>query len=108
MFLALLGETGLRKLALQNHKKAEYLKSMIVEIPGVELPFSGKTFNEFTIRTTEPFPVEAFRREGMVPGFDLSPMYPALHGNRLLCVTELLEKEDLDQFAELLREALVE
>lgn len=46
--LSLLGEKGLRQLAMLNHQNAVKLASALVEIPGVEL-VTPTFFNEFTM-----------------------------------------------------------
>ena len=47
--MSLLGETGLRKLALLNHEKAVATRDALAAIPGVEI-LTPRFFNEFAIR----------------------------------------------------------
>jgi glycine dehydrogenase subunit 1 len=47
--MSLLGETGLRKLALLNHEKAVAARDALAAIPGVEV-LTPRFFNEFAIR----------------------------------------------------------
>lgn len=47
--MSLLGETGLRKLALLNHEKAVATRDALAAIPGVEV-LTPRFFNEFAIR----------------------------------------------------------
>jgi glycine dehydrogenase subunit 1 len=47
--MSLLGETGLRKLALLNHEKALQTRDALAAIPGVEI-LTPRFFNEFAIR----------------------------------------------------------
>ncbi|WP_312597826.1 aminomethyl-transferring glycine dehydrogenase subunit GcvPA [Brevundimonas sp.] len=47
--MSLLGETGLRKLALLNHEKAVVTRDALAAIPGVEV-LTPRFFNEFAIR----------------------------------------------------------
>lgn len=47
--MSLLGETGLRKLALLNHEKAVATRDALAAIPGVEI-LTDRFFNEFAVR----------------------------------------------------------
>jgi glycine dehydrogenase subunit 1 len=47
--MSLLGETGLRKLALLNHEKALQTRDALAAIPGVEI-LTPRFFNEFAVR----------------------------------------------------------
>ena len=47
--MSLLGETGLRRLALINHEKAVATRDALAAIPGVEI-LTPRFFNEFAIR----------------------------------------------------------
>ena len=47
--MSLLGETGLRKLALLNHEKAAATRDALAAIPGVEI-LTPRFFNEFAVR----------------------------------------------------------
>ena len=47
--MSLLGETGLRKLALLNHEKALATRDALAAIPGVEV-LTPRFFNEFAVR----------------------------------------------------------
>ncbi|WP_421731457.1 aminomethyl-transferring glycine dehydrogenase subunit GcvPA [Brevundimonas sp.] len=47
--MSLLGETGLRKLALLNHEKALATRDALAAIPGVEI-LTPRFFNEFAVR----------------------------------------------------------
>jgi glycine dehydrogenase subunit 1 len=100
MYLASLGGTGLRDLAVLNRDKAEYLKEQLRQA-GCRLPFSATTFNEFVVR----FPpekqdlVQRLLDRGIVPGLHLGPYYPELNEHYLLNVTETKSKDDLDALA---------
>ena len=47
--MSLLGETGLRKLALLNHERAMTTRDALAGIPGVEV-LTPRFFNEFAVR----------------------------------------------------------
>lgn len=97
MYMALIGGTGVRKLARLNYDKAEYLKSELAKA-GFGIPFSRPTFNEFVVKAPAGF--EARRRElldkKIVAGLPLDDYYPDLSGHYLLCVTETAARDDMD------------
>jgi len=104
IYLALLGRVGLRRLAEMNFAKAEYAKARIRETPGLELPLSGPTFNEFAVRPGIPA-AEALARAqgaGIIGGLDLEAHAPELGPALLVCTTELSRRESIDQLIEIL------
>ncbi len=102
IFMALNGAEGLKKLAIENHIKAERLKKIFKE-RGVKLLFNGDTFNEFVISVKDP---EAFFKKALdnkiIPGILLSRFYPELKGALLVTVTEQNTEDDIEGFARLI------
>jgi glycine dehydrogenase subunit 1 len=99
IYLALLGRVGLRKLAEMNLAKAQYAKAKIQETPGLELPLSAPTFNEFAVRLSESAgeALARARRAGIIGGLDLGAHAPELGSALLVCTTELNRKESIDR-----------
>lgn len=97
MYMASLGATGLRDLAVLNHDKAEYLKRELVRA-GAEIPFSAPTFNEFTVRFKGDFePIHRrLREKGVLAGLPLVRYFPELQGCYLFCATEVRTREEMD------------
>ena len=97
MYMASLGGTGIRELARLNHDKAEYLKSELKRA-GFAITFDSATFNEFVVEFPEGFQAtyEGLLEKKIVPGLSLAPYYPELGNHYLLCVTEIMSKEDVD------------
>lgn len=81
VYLSVMGKQGLRKVAELCLQKANYLKN---KFKG-QLAFSSPTFKEFAVKTDKKV------------GLDLAPFYPELKGHRLICVTELTRKEEMDR-----------
>ena len=100
MYMASLGGTGLRRLARLNYDKAHYLRQVLVEA-GARLPFAGPVFNEFVAEFPHDFaPVrERLLARGIVAGLELGAFYPELVGRYLFCVTETIEKKNMDAVA---------
>jgi glycine dehydrogenase subunit 1 len=104
IWLAALGKEGLRELAELSLQKAHYLAERIGRLKGYRLKFAGPFFNEFVIQADhEPAGLlKNLRDAGILGGIDLTPY--GLKGSLLIAVTEKRTKEELDLFAEKLRE----
>jgi glycine dehydrogenase subunit 1 len=108
--LALLGETGLTRLARLNHATAVALAERLERIPGVRL-LNRAFFNEFALRLPRPAAavVDGLAEKGVLAGIPVSRCYP----NRtdlaeivLVAATEMVTPEDVDRFERELKEAL--
>ena len=97
VYMASLGGTGFRELAQLNHDKAEYLKSELKN-SGYTIPFDSPTFNEFVVQFSEGFD-DTYNRlleKKIVAGLPLECYYPELANHYLLCATETVTKQDMD------------
>ncbi|MBW2296154.1 MAG: aminomethyl-transferring glycine dehydrogenase subunit GcvPA [Deltaproteobacteria bacterium] len=97
MYMAALGGTGIRELACLNRDKSAYLKGALAHA-GFDTPFSAPTFNEFVVRFPGDSP-ETYGRlisKKIVAGLPLVSYYPELKNHYLLCVTETMDREDMD------------
>ena len=108
--LALLGEKGLRRLALLNHEKAARLAEKLAAIDGVEL-LTKRFFNEFTLKLPQNAAdvVELLAKRRLLAGAPASRLLPDDEevGNLLLvAATELTTDEEMQTFAALLQEAI--
>ena len=110
VYMSLLGRRGLRQLALQNLSLAEYAKRELGAVGGVELPLSGKTFNEFVVKL--PIPAQALNQnlldEGLVGGLPLDRYLPELEDHMLLCATEMTPRSAIDRMVSVLRRSAKE
>ncbi|MBW1997448.1 MAG: aminomethyl-transferring glycine dehydrogenase subunit GcvPA [Deltaproteobacteria bacterium] len=98
MYMAFLGRSGMRNLAQLNHDKAEYLKRAFKD-EGYHLPFDAPTFNEFVVGFQRGFDDthKGLLEKGIVAGLPLKRYYPELKDHYLLCVTETITREDMDE-----------
>jgi glycine dehydrogenase subunit 1 len=107
--LALLGETGLRRLANVNHANAVQLADSLGAISGVEV-LNKHFFNEFTLRTPRPADdlVEALARRGVIAGLPVSRLLPAagLDDCVIVASTEVNTDADRAVYAKALAECL--
>ena len=108
IFLETLGKEGLRDLAWQNMQKANYALEKLSQVKGINRKFSGSIFNEFVIElSVDMAKIEtSLREKGIIPGLKIGEFYPGLGNCLLVCVTETHKKEEIDQLASFLEEAL--
>ena len=98
MYMSALGGTGIRELARLNYDKAEYLKAELRRI-GFTIPYEQTTFNEFVVDFGDGFEKNHNRliADKIIAGLPLECYYPELANHYLLCVTETISKEDMDE-----------
>jgi len=99
IYLSLLGRRGLRRLAEINLSKAEYAKARVRETPGLSLPLSAPTFNEFVVALDGPADAALARAldSGIIGGLDLETDAPELGPSLLVCTTELASRNAIDR-----------
>lgn len=101
--LALLGKQ-LKTLAELNLSRAHYCFDALTALPGIKAAFPGHFYNEFLLEVSDK---EEFSRrladKGFSPGLDVSRFYPELKNHMLLCVTEMISREDIDTITKALR-----
>ena len=90
--------SGIKKLARLNYDKCEYLKAALRRA-GFSIPFEQPTFNEFVVDFGDGFEKthERLIADKIIAGLPLECYYPELANHYLLCVTETISKEDMDQ-----------
>ena len=108
--LALLGETGLRRLAALNHANAVKAADRLDTVAGAEV-LNGAFFNEFCVRLARPagLVVDALAERRILAGVPVSRLYPRredLADLLLVAVTELNTDDDVDALAGALAEVL--
>lgn len=106
--LCLLGKEGLRELAAQNLAKARFALAELKKIPGVTLPFSGATFNEFVLQFPRPVSEmnEKLLSQKIVGPLALGKYYPNSDRHGLVCVTETMPRREIERFAAAVRQIL--
>jgi glycine dehydrogenase subunit 1 len=98
VYLSTLGKTGLKEVSNLCMQKAHYAAEQISKLPDFEIPFAGKFFHEFVVKSAKPISeINARLAElGIIGGLDLERFYPELAGHMLLCVTEKRTKQEID------------
>ena len=108
IYMSLLGDKGIRRLAALCRDKSEFAKRRLAEIDGVNVMQSAPTFNEFTVQ----LPVNANEvigkmiERGIAAGFPLGRYYPDMSDYLLVAVTEKRTKHDIIRFADALEDIL--
>jgi glycine dehydrogenase subunit 1 len=94
VYMSVYGKQGLRELAEQNLAKAHYLAGKL------PLHFTGKFFNEFVVKASNPHELnQKLLKQNIVGGLPLGRFYPELEHSMLVCCTETNKRADLDAFA---------
>jgi glycine dehydrogenase subunit 1 len=105
VYLSLLGKDGLRHLATLCLQRAHYAAAQITALSGFELAFQAPFFNEFTVRT--PVPAAEINRHlldaGIMGGLDLGQVDERLDDFLTLAVTEMNDREQIDDLVQTLR-----
>jgi glycine dehydrogenase subunit 1 len=108
--MTLLGEKGLRDLAVLNHGIAVQAADRLAKVPGLEVVNDG-FFNEFTLKLSKPSReiVRELADRKILGGVSLGRLYPgesALEHGLLVAVTEIVTPEDIEALATNLQELL--
>ncbi len=108
--MTLLGETGLRRLAMENHRLACLAAERLAKVPGAKV-LNDSFFNEFTVtlgRDARQI-VRDLSERGLLAGVSLGRLFPGeekLADGLLVAVTETTTEEDIEALASALEEAL--
>jgi glycine dehydrogenase subunit 1 len=114
VYISSIGKEGLAELACLNHDKSEFAKSILDDIPGVEVKRSAPTFNEFTVafsketggNTNTDVIVQKMIDKGIACGFPLGRFYKGMDNYLLVAVTEKRTKQDILRFKDALAEVI--
>ena len=108
IYLSLLGQEGLARVALTSCRRTEDLVEMLCTIDGVGRLFDGPYFHECVLRLDRPAgPVlDALAARGILGGFDLSVTNPELGNALLVCATETKTEADLESYRDALRDIM--
>jgi glycine dehydrogenase subunit 1 len=101
VYLSLLGKIGLSKVGNLCLSKSHYAASKITAIPGFTLKFKGPYFKEFVIEAPASASalITKLAKKNIVAGIDLSKFGLGMRGALMVAVTEKRTKEQIDQLA---------
>jgi len=102
VYLATMGKSGLKEVAIQCLQKANYAKKKMSKL----VAFKSPSFKEFVIKTSKPVDQtnKKLLENNIIGGLDLGRYYPELKDHMLLCITEMIKKKDLDRLSLLIRQ----
>jgi glycine dehydrogenase subunit 1 len=105
VYLALMGKTGLKKVAELSLQKAHYLQENICKLSGYSAANDAPFFKEFVVSCPVPAKdiIQAALAKNIYAGIDLSVFYPNRQNDLLIAVTEKRSKEEMDKFVEFLK-----
>ncbi|MEX2125659.1 MAG: aminomethyl-transferring glycine dehydrogenase subunit GcvPA [Woeseia sp.] len=108
IYMSLLGQEGLARVALASCARTAELAAMLSEIDGVERLFEGPHFHECSLTLDRPVsPVlDALAAGGILGGYDLSRPYPELGNALLICATETKTRADLEAYRDAMRDIM--
>jgi glycine dehydrogenase subunit 1 len=106
IYLATMGQQGVREVAEQNLQKAHYAASRITQLKGYSLRFTGPFFNEFALSCPRPSSEVLGRllEKHIVGGVPLSRFFPGMENDILVAVTETVSKDEIDRLVSALAE----
>ncbi|MGH8666637.1 MAG: aminomethyl-transferring glycine dehydrogenase subunit GcvPA [Burkholderiales bacterium] len=99
--MALLGPSGLRRVAQACHAGLLMLLGSLSAVPGVCRAFEGPVFHEAVLTLSEPVDdvLRALQGQGILGGLGLQRFYPEIGDGLLVCVTETKSEWDLIDYA---------
>jgi len=100
IYMALLGNEGLRRVALASHENTRQLIEDLCAIQGISRAFTSPVFHEAVLLLDRPVaPVlDALAATGILGGVDLSEFYPELGNALLVCATETRTPKHIGQY----------
>ncbi|MBT8135195.1 MAG: glycine dehydrogenase, partial [Gammaproteobacteria bacterium] len=109
IYMAIQGAQGLENTAAACHANNNSLVEKLIAIDGVKKAFSAPQFHE-TVLQLEQQPaaevLKALMEKGILGGYNLSQDYPELGEAILVCTTEMRTEEEIDQYADAMRDVL--
>ena len=108
IYLSLLGQEGLARVALTSCRRTEELVDMLCAIDGVDRLFDGPHFHECALQLDRPARrvLDALAARGILGGLDLSSTNPEFGNALLVCATETKTRTDLEAYRDALRDIM--
>jgi glycine dehydrogenase subunit 1 len=107
VYMTAVGKTGLRQVSEGCIRNAHYLADRLTHIPGLRLKYPDEKFAfEFVLELPKPAAAirDVLMQKGILAGLPLDEHYSGMDNCLLVCATEVRTKEEMDRYAEALRE----
>lgn len=101
IYMAAMGKSGLKDVAIQSLSKAHYAFNEICKIDGYSPKYSGEFFDEFIIQT--PYDIDEINNHLRL--LNIEGPLKISQSSMLVCVTEASSKDEIDEFISVLKEA---
>lgn len=107
VYMTALGKNGMQRVAKTSVQNTQYAIQKLTEA-GAKVRYSSKVFDEFVLDIGKDAKgvQDALLEKGILAGLPLGPYYGGLENCLLVCVTEMRTKDQIDRFAECLKEVL--
>lgn len=107
IFLSCFGKEGLKQLAIQNLINSHYAQEEILKKTTIKIPYKKPFYNEFLLEL--PISQELFRKKMLdskilISSTNLQDDYPYLRNPLMVSFTEMITKEQIDQFIKVAKE----
>ena len=109
IYLAIVGATGLSRVASQCHERTRELVRTLTAVDGVRSRFTGPFFHEHVIDVGQPADrvADAVAELGIIGGLPLGRYFPDLRNCLLVCATEKRTDADIAGFGDALQRVLL-
>ncbi len=103
VYLALLGEEGMRSLARRIIATSHYASKMLSEVPSIDAPyFDGSFFREFAVRIPSKDVPKKLLKKGLLGGLALQKFFPELKDVYLFSFSEIHSPEDVQKLVDVI------
>ena len=108
IYMAIMGARGLENTAAACFANNNLLVEKLSAITGVNKAFAGTYFHETVLQLEAPAAevLSGLLEKGILGGYNLSQDYPELGNAILVCTTEMRTEEDINAYAEAMRQVL--
>lgn len=108
IYMSIMGPQGLRAVAIASHERTRELFAELTAIPGVTAVFNAPYFHEIVLKLNQPVTaiLHEMAKRQIQAGFALEPLYPELGNAFVVCATETKTSDDIQHFAQQLRDVL--
>ena len=104
VYMASVGPEGFREVATSCYQHAHYLAAQLATLPGYRVATAGEFFHELVVQA--PTPVGEINAQlaehGIIGGYDLGHLDPALDRHMLICATEMNDRASIDRLVDAL------
>ena len=108
IYLAIMGASGLSRVASRCHERTRDLVRTLTGVNGVRSHFAGPFFHEHVIDVAQPADrvADAVAELGIIGGLPLGRYFPDLQNCLLVCATEKRTDADIARFGDALQQVL--